>query len=126
MFSFRINDVAKNHYMQLFSTVPIGMMMTKEKFNSLPKNVQALIKKYSGKWIDDLFVKTTTAQQDKLMDDHQGRQEPHALSSPTRPTRQPTTRSWKRSSTNGPGSNKKRQDILAVVKDELKKLRAGK
>ncbi len=125
MFSFRINDVAKHHYMQLFSTVPIGMMMTKEKFNSLPANVQALIKKYSGKWIDDLFVKTTTAQQDKLMDIIKA-DKSHTIVVPDKADKDAYNKIMEKVVDKWAGSNKKRRDILAVVNDELKKLRAGK
>ncbi|MCC2095374.1 MAG: TRAP transporter substrate-binding protein [Hyphomicrobiales bacterium] len=125
MFSFRINDVAKNHYMQLFSTVPIGMMMTKEKFNSLPKNVQALIKKYSGKWIDDLFVKVTTAQQDKLMSIIKA-DKSHTIVVPDKADKDAYNKVMGNVVAKWAKGNKKRQQILAVVKEDLKKLRAGK
>ncbi|MGE3244834.1 MAG: TRAP transporter substrate-binding protein [Beijerinckiaceae bacterium] len=125
MFSFRINDVAKHHYMQLFSTVPIGMMMTKDKFNSLPANVQALIKKYSGKWIDDLFVKTTTNQQDKLMAIIKA-DKSHTIVVPDKADREAYNKIMEKVVDKWVGGNKKRQEVLAAVKDELKKLRSSK
>jgi TRAP-type C4-dicarboxylate transport system substrate-binding protein len=125
MFSFRINDVAKHHYMQLFSTVPIGMMMTKEKFNSLPKNAQDLIKKYSGKWVDDLFVRTTTAQQDKLIKIIKA-DKSHTIVYPDKADKEAYNNAMNKVIDKWDKGNKKRQQILAVVKDELKKLRSGK
>lgn len=125
MFSFRINDVAKHHYMQLFSTVPIGMMMTKDKFNSLPKNAQDLIKKYSGKWVDDLFVRTTTAQQDKLMAIIQ-KDKSHSIVVPDKADRAAYDKIMDGVVQKWAKGNEKREKILATVKDELKKMRAGK
>ncbi|MDP4593821.1 MAG: TRAP transporter substrate-binding protein [Beijerinckiaceae bacterium] len=125
MYSFRINDVAKNHYMQLFSTVPIGMMMTKEKFNGLPKNVQALIQKYSGKWIDDLFVKTTTAQQDTLLAKIKA-DKSHTIVIPDAADRAAYNKIMAGVVTKWVKGNPNREKMLAVAQDELKKLRLGK
>ena len=125
MYSFRINDVAKNHYMQLFSTVPIGMMMTKEKFAGLPKDAQALITKYSGKWIDDLFVKTTTAQQDKLLAQIKA-DKSHTIVTPDQADKAAYEKIMSGVVAKWAKGNKKREVILAVAQSELKKMRAGK
>lgn len=47
-FQFRIVDTAKNHYMALMGAVPIGMLMTKENWNSLPADVRAAFTKTGG------------------------------------------------------------------------------
>ncbi len=48
LYAFRIVDVAKYHYMGLLGTVPIGILMNKKKWNSLPADAKAAFDKYSG------------------------------------------------------------------------------
>ncbi len=50
MIEFGIGRVAPHHYMLGTSSVPLSLLMTKKRFNSLPANVQAIIRKYSGEW----------------------------------------------------------------------------
>ncbi len=51
MIEFGIGRVAPHHYMLGTSCVPLSLLMTKKRFNSLPADVQAIIRKYSGKWL---------------------------------------------------------------------------
>ncbi|MBX2886036.1 MAG: TRAP transporter substrate-binding protein [Granulosicoccus sp.] len=67
LYSFRIDQVAPNHYMQLFSTVPIGLMMTKKRFAALTPEAQALIEKYSEKWIEDAYKTSTHEAQESFI-----------------------------------------------------------
>jgi TRAP-type C4-dicarboxylate transport system substrate-binding protein len=48
LYAFRIVDVAKHHYMGLLGTVPIGILMNKKKWESLPADAKAAFEKYSG------------------------------------------------------------------------------
>ncbi len=123
LYSFRINQVAKNHYMQHFSTVPIGFMMTKKRFNSLPKKAQAIIAKYSGKWVEDLFVKVNTDIQNvwlkktKAMKDHTIVYPSKADKAAYDKIMAGVVAKW--------ANNDKRKKTLAFVRAELKKIRAA-
>ncbi len=48
LYAFRIVDVAKNHYMGVMGTVPIGLIMNINKFNGLPAAARAAFEKFSG------------------------------------------------------------------------------
>lgn len=50
MIDFGIGRVAPNHYFLRTSSVPQSLLMSRQKFDSLPSDVQAIIRKYSGDW----------------------------------------------------------------------------
>ncbi len=65
MIEFGIGRVAPHHYMLGTSSVPLSLLMTKKRFNSLPADVQAIIRKYSGEWDAENYARineTSTAR----------------------------------------------------------------
>ena len=64
MIEFGIGRVAPNHYFLRTSSVPQSLLMSKKKFDSLPADVQAVIRKYSGDWFTQNYIRineTSTA-----------------------------------------------------------------
>lgn len=125
MYSFRINEVAKNHYMAPFGTVPIGILMTKERFAKLPKNAQDLIVKHSGRTLDNKFVKVTNDIQDQWLNKTKALKE-HTIVYPSakdmadyKKLMEPVDRNWAK-------SNAQRAKVLEFVKAELANMRSGK
>ncbi len=57
MVEFGIGRVAPHHYMLGTSSVPLSLLMTKKRFNSLPADVQVIIKQYSGEWDAENYVR---------------------------------------------------------------------
>jgi len=55
MMEFGIGRVAANHYMLGISCVPLSLLMSQKKFDSLPADVQAIIRKYSGTWLAENY-----------------------------------------------------------------------
>ena len=53
VFEFGVGRVTKYHYMIQLGGVPIALVMNRKKFESLPPQAQAIIRKYSGKWLAD-------------------------------------------------------------------------
>jgi len=124
MYSFRINEVAKNHYMQLFSTVPIGMLMTKKKFAALPPKAQELIKKHSGRVVDNLFVKVTNDIQAKWLAKTKATPG-HTIVYPDAADTMAYQKIMDGVIETWAKSDDRRRNILKTVKAELKKLRAS-
>jgi len=124
MYSFRINEVAKNHYMQLFSTVPIGMLMTKKRFAALPPKAQELIKKHSGRVVDNLFVKVTDEIQAKWLAKTKATPG-HTIVYPDAADTAAYQKIMDGVIEKWAEGNDRRKDILKTVKAELKKLRAS-
>ncbi len=56
MIEFGIGRVATYHYMLGTSCVPLSLLMTRKRFDSLPADVQAIIRKYSGEWLSNAYI----------------------------------------------------------------------
>ena len=55
MIEFGIGRLAGNHYMLPTSCVPQSLLMTRKRFESLPNDVQVIIRKHSGAWFTDNY-----------------------------------------------------------------------
>ena len=56
LFEFGIGRVANNHLMIYLGGVPTALVMNRNKFVSLPPAAQAIIRKYSGRWLAERSV----------------------------------------------------------------------
>lgn len=50
LFDFQMARVVSHHYLLPGSVVPVALVMSRAKFDSLPENAQNIIRKYSGEW----------------------------------------------------------------------------
>ncbi len=57
MIEFGIGRVAPYHYLLRTSCVPQTLLMNREKFDSLPDDVKAIIRKYSGVWFVNSYIR---------------------------------------------------------------------
>ncbi|MEZ5730374.1 MAG: TRAP transporter substrate-binding protein DctP [Burkholderiaceae bacterium] len=124
MYIYRIQEVAQNHYMQLFSTVPLGLMMTRKKFDSLPKKAQDLIAKYSGKWIEDRFVTETAKAQETLIAKNKATPG-NTLVYPSEADKAAYDKLMQGVVQQWAGRDDRRKQTLEFVRTELKKIRAA-
>jgi TRAP-type C4-dicarboxylate transport system substrate-binding protein len=67
MVEFGIGRVASHHFMLGTSCVPLSLLMTKKKFNSLPSDVQTIIREYSGSWLDENSIRINEASTELIM-----------------------------------------------------------
>ncbi len=67
MIEFGIGRVASNHYMLATTSVPLSLLMTKERLASLPEDVRAIIKKFSGPWAVDNYIRINEASTAAIM-----------------------------------------------------------
>lgn len=67
MFEFGIGRVAPYHYFLRTSCVPQVLLMSRKRFDSLPADVQALIRKHSGAWFMDRYIKVDDAVTARVM-----------------------------------------------------------
>ncbi|HVZ50365.1 MAG TPA: TRAP transporter substrate-binding protein DctP [Pseudolabrys sp.] len=61
IFDFGIARVAPNHYMLPTSSVPLSLLMTRKRFDSLPPDAQALIRKFGGDRFIETYIRTNEA-----------------------------------------------------------------
>jgi TRAP-type C4-dicarboxylate transport system substrate-binding protein len=67
MIEFGIGRVTPYHYMLGTSCVPFSLLMTKQRFERLPADVQALIRKYSGEWLTDQYIRVNATSTELVM-----------------------------------------------------------
>ncbi len=67
MVEFGIGRVAPNHFFLRTSCVPQVLLMSRNRFDSLPPDVQALIRKHSGAWFLDNYIKINDATTERVM-----------------------------------------------------------
>ncbi len=61
MIEFGIGRVAPYHYLLPTSCVPQALLMNRKRFESLPADVQAIIRKHSGAWFVDNYNRINEA-----------------------------------------------------------------
>jgi len=57
LIEFGIGRVAPYHYFLHTSFIPQALLMNRERFDRLPSDVQAIIRKHSGAWLLDNFIR---------------------------------------------------------------------
>lgn len=65
---FGIDRVTQHDYMIHLGTNSFAVLMSRAKFESMPKPAQAVLRKYSGRWINDRHIKEMTAYNQALLD----------------------------------------------------------
>ncbi|NQV54725.1 MAG: TRAP transporter substrate-binding protein [Rhodospirillales bacterium] len=125
MYAFRIIDVAKNHYMARLGTVPLAVLWNKERFDALPANVRAIVRKHSGNALTRKFGDVHFAIQDKMLGITKKRAG-HNFVFPSDAelgkwdaVMRPVVDDWAKKSP-------KNKVLLAALKEELAKYRSGK
>ncbi len=67
-FDFRVAAAAKNHFLLGGGVAPLVLLMNREKFDSLPKVAQALIRKHSGEWTAAAWIASFGASEGRSLD----------------------------------------------------------
>jgi len=67
MIEFGIGRVASNHYFLRTACVPLSLLMSRKKFDSLPSDVQAIIRKYSGEWLAQQSIQINGSSTELVM-----------------------------------------------------------
>jgi TRAP-type C4-dicarboxylate transport system substrate-binding protein len=65
---FGIGRVATNHYLLRTSSIPVLLLMNRNKFASLPDSAKAILRKYSGDWAVEHFIDVFQTRTDEVMD----------------------------------------------------------
>jgi TRAP-type C4-dicarboxylate transport system substrate-binding protein len=124
LYAFRIIDVAKYHYMGLLGTVPIGILMSKKKWDTLPPAAQAAFDKYSGEALArrngkvNIQVQTALEAKTRKNPDHVVVDLDAAAKKQWAATVNPVVDQWAKKSP-------KNQVLLSALRKELAAIRAG-
>jgi TRAP-type C4-dicarboxylate transport system substrate-binding protein len=126
MYSFRIIEAAKHHYMAAaLGTVPVAILMNKKVYDGLPAKAKALIDKHSGEIMSKRFgavhdgVQANRLEETKKAADQIMVFPPDAELAKWDATMAPVISEWVKGHPNG-------DKLFAAMKEELAKVRAGK
>jgi TRAP-type C4-dicarboxylate transport system substrate-binding protein len=59
LIEFGIARVTPNHYLLGVSSAPLLVVMSREKFDGLPKEMQSIIRKFSGVWMAERYIEAS-------------------------------------------------------------------
>src|SRR5215813_5435550 len=68
LFEFGIARVASYHYVLPLGAAPLLVLMNKAKFESLPRRAQAIIRKYSGRWLAEKYLEKYEAHTESVLE----------------------------------------------------------
>lgn len=68
LFEFGIGRVANAHYMLEISHAALALVMNRKKFDSLPREAQDIIRKYSGEWPVESYLRAYEASGKAVME----------------------------------------------------------
>lgn len=125
LYAFRIADVAHYHYMGLLGAVPIGVIMKKERWDSLPGAAKAAFDKYSGETLSRRNGKINETVQKEYEEKTRKNPDHHFVDLDAAAEKEwdaalaPVTTAWVKKHPNG-------QKILATLKKDVAEVRAGK
>jgi TRAP-type transport system periplasmic protein len=124
MYDFGIDRVTKYDYFLPVGVSSLTVLMNRKKFESLPPESQALIRKHSGEWFANVFITGYGKYVDELM--AKMKADPNrVLTHPSdkelaaaQPAFDQAIADWLKKSPRNP-------ELLKAVKDEIAKVRAG-
>ncbi len=67
LFEFGFGRVTSNHYLLEIGAVPTALVMNRQKFESLPPQARAIIRKYSGNWLSKQSAASYTARNKEVI-----------------------------------------------------------
>jgi TRAP-type C4-dicarboxylate transport system substrate-binding protein len=124
VFDFGVVRVANSHYMARIGTVTLAILMSKKSFESLPDAAKAAIEKHKGEALSRAFGKMSEDRNKELLDEWRK----DAKRTVTVPTREqdaawdkmlaPVVTTWE-------AKDPRNKQLLAALRAELAKIRAG-
>jgi TRAP-type C4-dicarboxylate transport system substrate-binding protein len=120
---FGMGRVASYHYFIRLGFAPLMILMNRQKFDSLPKAGQDIIRKFSGEWLVARFAETFGANDDLVME--QLKSDPkRTVTYPSHADRETAQTAFSAVIKQWQGQNPHNYALLKVVETEITKLRS--
>lgn len=117
--------VTTYHYMLGTSGAPLALLMNRKKFESLPKAVQDIIRKYSGEWTAVRFAETYMTYDSQELE--QLKTEPtRSVVFPSPPDQARANQAFEAVIREWLGEDRHHHELLAQAKIEIDKIRSGR
>lgn len=117
--------LVSNHYLLSVSSAPLTLLMNRKLFERLPQAAQAIIRKYSGEWAALRYVETSDAFNEEVI--RQIKTDPRRhVTLPTVSETAEAQRMFDAVAEEWASKSPRNRELLALVRAELEKVRAGR
>jgi TRAP-type C4-dicarboxylate transport system substrate-binding protein len=124
LLEFGLGRIATNHYVLPTSAAPMALIMSRKTFDSLPAEAKALIRKYSGEWEAERWIKTFAATERQAFE--QIKSDPRRkVVTPSAQDMDASQRAFQNVVDAWAGKSAHNRDLLEMVRAELAKIRAS-
>jgi len=124
LIEFGISRVAAHHYLLGIGAAPLAVVMNRAKFDSLPKESQDVIRKFSGEWTAERFIATYDAENKLAIE--QLRSDPNRkVVTPSQAEREQAKSAFGAVIEKWLSGDPRNRELLTQVDVEISKIRSG-
>ena len=124
LFEFGVSRVATYHFFLGIGGSPLAVLMNRKKFESLPARAQEIIRKHSGEWTAERFIKNFDAVNVQTME--QLKSDPkRAVVIPSKSDMEKAAAAFKAVTDETMDKSPHSRELLRAAKSEIAKLRAS-
>jgi TRAP-type C4-dicarboxylate transport system substrate-binding protein len=120
---YGIRRVAVHHYFLGTSGAPLALVMSRKKFEALPKQAQDVIRKYSGEWTATRFIESYDRFDEKVLEELKSDSK-RTIVFPSSADLERAQGVFKSVTADWVRNNPYRQELLKMAESELAKMRA--
>jgi TRAP-type C4-dicarboxylate transport system substrate-binding protein len=121
---FGIGRATSHHFMLRTSTAQLAILMNPQKLNSLPREAQRIIRKYSGEWLARRCIAAFTLLNEEALEVL--RADPRRqVVIPSQFDRQTARTAFKTFTDEWVSANPQRRELLAAIEHELARIRSA-
>jgi len=117
--------VTSHDYLVQLGTNPFAVLMNRKKFESLPKAAQDVIAKYSGDWINNVYVTNLSAYNDALIAQFKGDKKRNVVT-PSEADLKAIKAASEKVTADWTAKDPQNAKLLANAREQLAKIRAAK
>jgi TRAP-type C4-dicarboxylate transport system substrate-binding protein len=124
LFEFGISRVATYHFFLGIGGSPLAVLMNRKRFESLPARAQEIIRKHSGEWTAERFIKNFDVVNVQMME--QLKSDPkRAVVIPSKSDMEKAAAAFKAVTDEAMDKSPHSRELLRAAKSEITKLRAS-
>lgn len=123
VFDFRVAQVAHNHLLLKGGVAPLALLMNRKKFDNLPDAAKALIRKYSGEWAAETWIKTFGSGEAEFLAKLEANPD-HKTAKPSPADRAAAQRIYRSMIDAWAAKNPHNRKLLKMVETELARIRS--
>jgi TRAP-type C4-dicarboxylate transport system substrate-binding protein len=125
LFEYGIGRVAIYHFLLPISSAPFALLMSRQKFDSLPKQAQDIIRKFSGEWTAERFIERFEAVDASLMERLKSDSRRKVIV-PAQSEMNKAALAFNAVTDDAISGNSRLRELLALAQSELARLRSSK